>query len=437
MSKPISFGFGKPKGSSTPAPSSTKTSISLPTKASSLKPTNKASGFKASSVLRSTEDEDQDDEEPKHEELTGFGASGAILSKPAEEKKALVIENAGNLDWRRKARGKNLLPKEVQDARGGQDVIMVEKNEVATASGLQFAETSTTATSGAPASVEAEREIEQPKSADEEALQALLDDGENASKGTAVIEAKADIKFGSKDDEERELQELIQSYPESSTLEEYAAMPVEEFGMAMLRGMGKKRRANGEVINLELDKDKKEVKKRKQEGFLGIGAKPAPGMDTVEIGAWGKADMRKNNKGAGFFTPLMVRDGKTGETITEEELERRKKKAKGGDRDGWKERRDRNLERSGRGRDRDDDYNRRSNGSSRHRDDDGGDVSSRSPTHMSRSRDQRRRDDDDSYESGSRRGRDRDRDFDRDRDYRRDRHRDRDHDDDRRRRDRR
>ena len=63
---------------------------------------------------------------------------GAILSKPVEEKKALVIENAGNADWRHRARKKNLLPSEAQAAQNGEDVVMVEKDTVSTASGLQM-----------------------------------------------------------------------------------------------------------------------------------------------------------------------------------------------------------------------------------------------------------------------------------------------------------
>ena len=443
-SKPISFGFGKPKGqssstsTSTSTSASTKTSISLPTKAKAPLHKSAATHKIRPSALRGDDEDDQDDEEPKHEELTGFSSSGAILSKPVEQKKELVIENAGNQDWRSKAqarhgKGQNLLPAEVQAQKRGEDVLMVEKDEVSTASGLQFARPGEkTTVVPAPASTEQDSTLEpkaKAKTADEEALQALLAEDSNAPRGTAVIEAQDDARDlqppGGTDD----FASLVATHPDSSTLDEYAAMPVEEFGLAMLRGMGKKRRANGEVISLESVSEQKEVKKRKQEGYLGIGAKAAPGMEGVELGAWGKSDMRRNQKGQGFFTPVMVRDRETGEVITEEELERRRKGAKeGGGEEDWRERRDRNL---GRGPDRkngDSGYRDKMNDFSRRvPDEDGGRELSRSKRHRSRSRSRegRRRDDDDGYDSRSSRGhrdrdghrRDRDRDKDRDRDY--------------------
>ena len=116
-------------------------------------------------------------------------------------------------------------------------------------------------------------------------------------------------------------------------------MPVEEFGMAMLRGMGQKRRANGEMVDLNPKVEDNPRKQRKQEGFLGIGAKAAPGTNGVELGAWGKADMRKNNKGEGFFTPLMRENKATGERISEDEFQKKLKESKSAkDDEDWRQR---------------------------------------------------------------------------------------------------
>ncbi len=154
--------------------------------------------------------------------------------------------------------------------------------------------------------------------------------------------------------------------------------------MALLRGMGKKRRANGEVIvikNPNKPDDKAEDEKRKKElgaekkmrdpnaGYLGIGAKAVKiGSGSANgkvgggvggedgLGAWGKADMRRNKKGEGLYTPVMLRDRRTGELISERELEERRsaaqqaaEKRKGELRSGaeedWRQRRDRNLHR--------------------------------------------------------------------------------------------
>lgn len=492
MSKPISFGFNKnnQKPSSntfslssnnsrkTNSNSTTGTQHSTKQTGHGLSKTNRLQS--RATLAAADEDHDEhDDEEPQHEAVTGFSTTGAILTHPEEEKQDLIIENQGNQDWRRRNRrqGKDLLPQEVRAARDGQDVVMVEKDVVSTASGLQFASTvgnhndqAAVASTNVNGSTQTQNTngIEREKkemTADDEALAALLSDNPNAPRSNAVIEVTANAH-----DETDDFRADVASRPDSSTLAEYAAMPVEEFGLAMLRGMGRKRRANGEVIampNFNDEKKNKEVKVRKQEGFLGIGAKSASGtgMDGVELGAWGKADMRKNARGEGFFTPLMVKDTKTGEVVTEEEMERRKKAKKEGEKEGeleWKERRDRNLGKHGRNRDGVNGSSRRErdvesgsesestmsrrdkNGDRdierhRHRDSDYDGGRSRRRRSRSRSKGRRTADengesDDARYDSqSSRKYRDekRDRDRERDRGSHRDRHKDRTRDYDR------
>lgn len=442
MSKAISFGFGKSK-----APATAAHRAAAPAKKSQ-------GGFS-----RAHDSDDEDEVAPQHESVTGFSSSGAILTKPVQQKEIKIIQNSGNGDWR--TRGKtNLLPPEVQN--GGSAV--VEKDEVSTAAGLKYADkpsdTSETATSASAWSAPAEP----PKqlTEDEIAMAALLGD---KPKSNAVINVGGNARLRGQD-ETADFREDVAARPESSTLEDYAAMPVEEFGLAMLRGMGQKRKAAGQIINLEAENDEKPNKTRKQEGFLGIGAKAAPGAD-IELGAWGKADMRKNNKGQGFFTPLMRENKETGERISEEEFQKRIKDAKGGHRqEDWRSRRDRNLEQSGRDRESsrkngdqkaitngsDHESSRHSSTSRRDRDDRDEDRSrskrhrderdsreSRDRRDRSRSRDRRRRDEDE-YESKYRdRHRDKYRDDDRydSSSSHRSRRRDRDRDDDRRHRDKR
>lgn len=396
MSKPISFGFGKSKSSTLAQNAPTP----LRRSAASNRPSKATLGH---------DSDQEDEEEPRHESVTGFSSSGAILSKPLQEPKERVIENVGNGDWRKRGR-KNLLPAEAQTQQENGNVIRVERVEVSKASGLQFApETAEEETNGRHDKPQSDEVQIPPRqlTADEEALNALLDDGSGKPKSTAVILQQGNTRLGSRDETE-EFRDDVASRPESSTLEEYAAMPVEEFGMAMLRGMGKKRRANGEVIDLN-PKTEDPRKARKQEGFLGIGAKAAPGTG-VELGAWGKADMRKNNKGEGFFTPLMRENKVTGERITEEELQKKMTESKGDRKEeDWRKRRDRNLENSQRDRDRDRDREHPpTNGTSSYRDemnsfsrsskrdrDDRDHERSQSTRDRSRSKERRRRDDDD------------------------------------------
>lgn len=412
MPKPaISISLGKPKAS-TP---SSKPGTSQP----ALKPTT--NGFSIPPVKRSRLANDSDSEEdsaPKHEEVTGFDAStgGAIAGRPTAPKEELVIKNAGNSDWRRRGKGNNILPAEVQaqqNQQNGRVGSVVETDGVSKESGLHFAPSSEREPGNVPARTLQEAstpEVQPPKqmSEDEIALQALLNDGKREKVSKRVIEQKSQDSgavFNEVDDYKAD----VASRPDSCTLDEYAAMPVEEFGMALLRGMGQKRRANGEIITFGSSEPPKAKENR---GYLGIGAKGAPTDAEVELGAWGKTAMRKNKKGEGLYTPVLLRDKRTGETLTEEELEARKKESKDkkGEED-WRDRRDKNLKDRGR-----EDYKDQKNGFSR---------DSTSKRDRSRSRDgERRRRDRDYDDSDDRDSRDRRKERHRDRGYGKDRYRD-------------
>ena len=412
MSKPISISFGKSK-SSAPAKSAT-TSIR----------TNGATASKP--ALLHADSDDEDEKQPVHETVTGFTSNGVVLGEPAPEKGVRVIKNSGNGDWRqRKHRGKNLLPGEVQ-AQGESGGPVVERDEVSTAGGLQLAtkqeigaETNgTSATNHTTPQPVAKEQTE-----DERALQALLSNGEAATSSTVItIKENENVNRSTRVDETEDYRADVATRPDSSTLDDYAAMPVEEFGLAMLRGMGQKRKANGEMLSYSTNDDT--LKERKiQQGFLGIGAKAAPGME-VELGAWGKTAMRQGMKGKseGMYTPLMLKNKQTGELITEEQLQARKKDAKSkldGKEEDWRERRDRNLDRGGREQKKltngDEDYREKMNGFSKSH---MNDRPSSSRRHRSRSKDRSRYHDDDRDDKY------RDRDRDRESDRRREKYRD-------------
>jgi hypothetical protein len=431
MSKPISISFGKPKtslsGTNTPAPPTHKPRATL--QAASTKP----------KLLGHDSDDDDEPKQPLHEAVTGFTANGAILGERVPEKELAVIKNPGNSDWRKRRRaGRDPLPHEVQTPM--RNTAVVEKDEVSKASGLQFAEKDVrTATADSESTGEINANGANPqgpaqdRTEDEIALQALLQDGERRPNSNAVIVQKANANRVRAEpiDELGDYRADVASRPDSATLEDYAAMPVEEFGLALIRGMGTKRKADGQMADPAPVNSATPKIREPRPGYLGIGAKAAPGAE-VELGAWGKTAMRKgmNSKaGDGLYTPVMLKDKRTGEMLTEEELQARKKEAKdrlNGKEEDWKERRDKNLERRGREgngeqkrlMDKDDDYRNQMNDFSRnrasHRDERNG--SSRSD--RSRSRDRRRRDGDDRDEKY------RDRSRDRDRERRRDKYRD-------------
>jgi hypothetical protein len=159
------------------------------------------------------------------------------------------------------------------------------------------------------------------------------------------------------------------------------------------------------------NKVKKDVERRP--ALLGIGAKSETANGGIELGAWGKADMRKaaygkkggSGGGDGLYNPVLLRDKRTGEMVSEEELKLRKLEALEGGKKGDSDREKRRSR--SRDRDRDDRERRRDEEGYRER---------------SRDRDRDRRKD-----------KDRDSSRDRDRKYRDKKDRDRrekDHDDD-------
>ncbi|KAJ5938720.1 hypothetical protein N7466_001854 [Penicillium verhagenii] len=430
---------------------------------------------------------DEDERIPAHEELAGFNTltGDAITADGEAVKKAgpLVIPVTSKNNWRDRAgvnvkKGKNLLPAEVQAMqeaqRNGQAPgSAVETEGPSMAYGLSFAQQSernehditdadhpmTEAKSTSPPPAE-----NKPLTDDEIALQALIREtqGEPERRSDLVIEASKsrddEEQAPSRYDETSNFRTDVDSRPESATLDQYNAIPVEEFGAALLRGMGWK---DGQSIgrgnygsSAPVEKDKKPLVPARRPGFLGIGAKDSAGGKgaEAELGAWGKSAMRKasrkageengNGNAEGVYMPVTMRNKKTGEYMTEEELAELKKKAAAPpEKDDWRERRDRNLEKSGRDKDReyrkrdydeDSDRSDRRNGSSRR---DRSRSSGRQSSRRSRYDDDDRKKDDRSYRD---RDRERDRDSRRDRDdkdYRRDRDRDQDRDRDRRSRD--
>ncbi|KXN65495.1 hypothetical protein CONCODRAFT_80755, partial [Conidiobolus coronatus NRRL 28638] len=69
----------------------------------------------------------------------------------------------------------------------------------------------------------------------------------------------------------------VETRPESCTLQDYEETPIEEFGLAMLRGMGWDEEAEEKKKAKQKNKDKeKELVPQPREKLLGLGAKPQP-----------------------------------------------------------------------------------------------------------------------------------------------------------------
>ncbi|KAK4697962.1 hypothetical protein P7C71_g180, partial [Lecanoromycetidae sp. Uapishka_2] len=303
--------------------------------------------------------------------VTAFDQSvgGAVTVDQARPKEALVIKVEKNRDWReesRKRRRKNLLPAEVQAQRNGTNGevrgAQVERDEVSRTSGLQFVkqeEQDTVMTEGSLSATEATTQTPTaPKTADEEALASLLGNGEK--KSTLTIPAidteqtngyvAGERSLADYADENERFKADLLSRPDVPTLDAYDVVPVEDFGAAMLRGMGwkeggkvGKQRAGDSSVGV---KEKPRILERRP-ALLGIGAKEVPGGVGEEFGAWGKI-ARGKRKVDLAYSPVVMKNSVTGELLTEEELkekvERKAKEEKDHERGGdWRERRDRNL----------------------------------------------------------------------------------------------
>lgn len=303
-----------------------------------------------------SEPDDDDRARGRGEAITGFGADGAETERKAKdartEKKTFVIPRQANRDWKTdvKRRGKNLLPEEARAQRNGETVetepadqdkgikwgLTVKEKPAEEAEGEASEAHVDTGKTSENQSETPEEPQKPPRTADQEAMDALL--GNTPSGPLAVIPSEDDA-----------YRRDVETAGAASTLEDYDAMPVEEFGAALLRGMGWDGEARGPKT--------KEVRRRPNR--LGLGAKELKGEE--DLGGW-------NQK--------MGKDGKPRRMRLDEykREENKKKESRRGGEDSYK--RERERERDGgrdrdrhrdRDRDRDRDYDRHRD---RHRDHD-------------------------------------------------------------------
>jgi hypothetical protein len=375
-----------------PAGEAQKVSLSLGRLKKAPAPTN---GVKRSrDAFR--DDGDDDEVEERVSKVSHFDskAGGAVdESNRKVEKAPLVITTQANRDWKEAAnkrrRQKHGLPAEAE--RTGADGAAGESGNGMTEPAKPFnpgLQISNRDANEALAEVEQTQEIApEPtaeasvakKTADEEAMDALLG---RTKKSELVVPALTEEDVFDND---------VKEAPDMATLEDYNRVPVEQFGAAMLRGMGWK---DGDGIGLNKGKEQEKSKiPERRPALLGIGAKEEAAV-AQEMGAWGKAARGKGGKEPVIYNPILLKDKKTGEMFTEEEAQKRREKDEREQYEMEFEKKERERER---GKDRDRDSRRRRD----HEDDDR----------------ERRREKDRRHDRGD------------------DRHRDRDHDRERRRHD--
>ncbi|KAI9595325.1 DExH-box splicing factor binding site-domain-containing protein [Syncephalis fuscata] len=265
---------------------------------------------------RRTDEDDEDDEDASiHEKkdqviaLTGFEGNEAQRLHPVEEPEGpLVIKAVKNKDWREEMK-RRLLGSTLSGSKAAATASTlspvqgaVERVVQNTAFGLQLTqkkklinEDQGEIVSNEVVSVVSEsldKEVSKVElSIEEQAIKALYsdaqkmnnsedeDEDENSSKSKLVI-AMSDANMNNINAEDRHRLEVdafrdeYANCPDSSTLEDYEDVPVEEFGAALLRGMGWK---EGQGIGRgHRDRNPTTIGTEQRPRLLGLGAKPLP-----------------------------------------------------------------------------------------------------------------------------------------------------------------
>ncbi|KAK4995723.1 DNA primase large subunit Spp2 [Elasticomyces elasticus] len=302
----------------------------------STKP-NGASRGTVRSVFDNSDDEDES--LGRAQEVTIFdsslgGAVSAVATKPVKE--PLVICRPAHYDWRETAKRKrrrNGLPPEAYAQHDDskftkEDDIEAAKKQISY--GLNLGERqSAEDVHVEDRSVEVQTDRDTPglsavplrlKTEDELAIDALL--GRKTDRKLVLPIAS----------EEEAFRQDFANAPEPATLDDYAAVPVEEFGAALLRGMGWK---DGDGIGKNAGRAKQTAKKVvRRPAQLGLGAK-ADASITDDLAAFGKG--AKNGRKEKTYNPVVMRNAKTGEVISETEMKQRLEKQKEEDVKGtWK-----------------------------------------------------------------------------------------------------
>ncbi|KAK8915600.1 hypothetical protein H634G_07836 [Metarhizium anisopliae BRIP 53293] len=347
MSEPSKGRIAIKFGSTSSTPSSNKPSRPAPPSSLGKRPRSHA-------ALGADSDSDSDDDRRgRHEAITGFGADGAETrhKKKEDVKREYVIERQANRDWRgeiRAQRGDNR-PAEARGHQHNQNG-SAERAPADQDKGLSWGLTikeKNDQPSPEPQDTPSEtaKEAPKPKTADDEALDALLG---NKPKETRVITTEDDV-----------YKRDAATAGAASTLEDYEAMPIEEFGAALLRGMG----WDGE------HRGPKSKDVRRRQNRLGLGAKELKGVE--DLGGWNQNGAKKRSRPRldEYNREQNKRKEERGredsykrERERERDRERNghRERDRDGDRDHHRDRRERDRDRDrGRGRHRDYDRDRR------------------------------------------------------------------------------
>ncbi|OCK84126.1 hypothetical protein K432DRAFT_414210 [Lepidopterella palustris CBS 459.81] len=252
--------------------------------------------------------EDEADAAPQQVAVSAFDSSagGAIAeSNPTQVTGPLIIEQLPNRrDWRqgRHKRQRNI---EAQNSQSNGSSVNDHKDIVG-GSGLSYG-------LSVVRKEESTADQTKPKGMSEAAVAETitLTEDELALKALLGEEPKSNLVLPAVANEEEAFHRDYNEAPDAPTLEDYERVKVEDFGAALLRGMGWR---DGEEIS------KPRLLERRP-ALLGLGAKDDAAVG-IELGEWGKATKGKR-KVDQAYNPVLLLNKQTGEKLTEEELKGR------------------------------------------------------------------------------------------------------------------
>ncbi|GAC75918.1 hypothetical protein PANT_19d00017 [Moesziomyces antarcticus T-34] len=259
------------------------------------------------SAFHDSDDDDDDNDAARsthrssgrQEEIISFGRNGAQkrTSSPPRSAPPRVIPVASNLDWRQDRKQRMGIATNLKSfgplvsmrradssvvsdpsQHHGTDNAADAINTDAQKSGLEIRQPRTQQAVESHPAPSSSEETPAPapdasvQGTDEEAIKALL----AGDDGAAEVGAHLVIP---QEDEAELLQHDIESRPEAPSLDDYAATPIEQFGMALLRGMGWK---EGMGAGKGGKGPQQAAEPKKRAALLGLGAKeravPATGL---------------------------------------------------------------------------------------------------------------------------------------------------------------
>ncbi|CAK7227888.1 DNA primase large subunit Spp2 [Sporothrix bragantina] len=300
-----------------------------------------------------SESEDDSRSHGRHERITAFGENGAELARSDRDKRddrrpakrgPLTIERQANRDWRSEARSRNqqghrqLATRSEADRpqAGSQKEVQPVDEDKPLQWGLTLTKKTPPADNdneknghddkktpesgrdmpemGAPGQTPEDHEI----STEKEAVRALMGETiDDRTKTRRVIERAANEVT-----EDDVFNRDFNDAPDVSTLDDYEAMPVEEFGAALLRGMGWDGKDRGPKV--------KQVVRRPNQ--MGLGAKELKGDE--DLGGWNHKTGGSSNSSHHRQRPPKLHDYRREEDKRREKREERY-------RDSYKSERDR------------------------------------------------------------------------------------------------